>query len=32
MGRDAGEIELTQPQSYPWTILSVVRRMTGNPG
>jgi hypothetical protein len=29
---DAGEVELTQPQSYPWCILSVVRRMTANPG
>jgi len=29
---DAGEIELAQPQSYPWCILSAVRRMTANPG
>lgn len=29
---DAGEVELTQPQSYPWTILAVVRRITANPG
>jgi hypothetical protein len=31
-GRDAGEVELTQPQAYPWCILSVVRRLTANPG
>lgn len=30
--RDAAEIELTQPQAYPWCILSVVRRITANPG
>lgn len=29
---DAGEIEITQPQSYPWTVLAVVRRGTANPG
>ncbi len=29
---DAGEIELTQPQSYPWMVLAVVRRVTANPG
>ena len=29
---DSGEIELTQPQAYPFTILAVVRRMTANPG
>lgn len=29
---DAGEVELTQPQSYPWTVLAVVRRITANPG
>lgn len=29
---DSGEIELTQPQAYPWTVLAVVRRMTANPG
>jgi hypothetical protein len=30
--RDAGEIELAQPQAYPWCVLAVVRRMTANPG
>lgn len=30
--RDSGEIELTQPQAYPWCVLAVVRRMTANPG
>lgn len=29
---DAGEVEFSQPQSYPWCILAVVRRMTANPG
>ena len=29
---DAGEVELTQPQSYPWTVLAVVRRVTANAG
>lgn len=31
-GEDVGEIELSQPQAYPWTVLAVVRRMTANPG
>lgn len=29
---DAGEVEITQPQSYPFTVLAVVRRVTANPG
>lgn len=29
---DAGEIEISQPQSYPWTVLAVVRRVSANPG
>lgn len=29
---DAAEMELTQPQAYPWTVLAVVRRITANPG
>jgi hypothetical protein len=29
---DAGEVEITQPQSYPWCLLAVKRRMTANPG
>jgi len=31
-GTEEGEIELKQPQAYPWTILAVVRRTTANPG
>ena len=31
-GTDEGEIKLSQPQCYPWTILSVVRRTTANGG
>lgn len=29
---DAAEMEITQPQAYPWTVLAVVRRITANPG
>jgi hypothetical protein len=29
---DAAEMELSQPQAYPWTVLAVVRRITANPG
>jgi len=29
---DAGEVEISQPQSYPWTVLAVVRRVSANPG
>ena len=29
---DSDEIEITQPQSYPITVLAVVRRITSNPG
>lgn len=29
---DSGEVELTQPQSYPWCLLAVRRRVTANPG
>jgi len=29
---DAGEVEITQPQSYPWMVLAVVRRISANPG
>ena len=29
---DAGEVEISQPQSYPWTVLAVVRRVTANSG
>lgn len=29
---DAAEMELTQPQAYPWTVLAVVRRITANSG
>ena len=29
---DAGEVEISQPQSYPFTVLAVVRRVTANSG
>lgn len=29
---DSGEVTLTQPQAYPWTVLAVVRKMVANPG
>ena len=29
---DAGEVEISQPQSYPFTVLAVVRRISANPG
>lgn len=29
---EAGEVEISQPQSYPWTVLAVVRRITANAG
>lgn len=29
---DSGEIELTQPQAYPWAVLAVVRKIVANPG
>lgn len=29
---DADEIDIEQPQSYPFTVLAVVRRITSNPG
>ena len=29
---DAGEVEISQPQSYPWTVLAVVRRVSANSG
>lgn len=29
---DAGEVELSQPQSYPFCVLAVVRRVTANSG
>jgi hypothetical protein len=31
-GVDSDEIEITQPQSYPFTVLAVVRRITSNAG
>ena len=30
--RESGEITIEQTQAYPWTVLAVVRRMSGNPG
>ena len=29
---DADEVQISQPQSYPITVLAVVRRITANPG
>ena len=29
---DSDEVEISQPQSYPWCVLAVVRRITVNPG
>lgn len=29
---EAGEVEISQPQSYPFTVLAAVRRVTANPG
>lgn len=30
--KDSDELEISQPQAYPWCVLAVVRRITANPG